>query len=194
MQRIFHFDPEKALQAVAFLLRRETGHRMNYMRLLKVLYIAERESLAESGKFITGSRVIAMERGPVLEDILSLIRGLHSSTPEWSRFIRRDRYHLEMTADPGVGRLSRFVREKLEEVADRHEEDDEWDMVAKTHELLEWQRNNPGTSSKEIPLVDILEAVGRRDDLQVILDGARRDARVSAFFDCPGEPGQSQSV
>lgn len=44
MTRSFRFYPEKAVQAVAFLLRRERGHRMNYMRLLKVLYLSERSA------------------------------------------------------------------------------------------------------------------------------------------------------
>ena len=78
MSRPFQFYPEKAIEAVAFLLRRERGHRMNYMRLLKVLYIAEREILAESSTPLTRSTVVAMERGPVLEDVLHLIRGEHT--------------------------------------------------------------------------------------------------------------------
>lgn len=49
MTRPFKFNSEKAIQAVAFLLRRERGHRMNYMRLLKVLYFAERKSSLNPG-------------------------------------------------------------------------------------------------------------------------------------------------
>ena len=57
---------------------------MNYMRLLKVLYIAEREILAESSTPLMRSTVVAMERGPVLEDVLHLIRGEHSATDKWA--------------------------------------------------------------------------------------------------------------
>ena len=148
MSRPFQFYPEKAIEAVAFLLRRERGHRMNYMRLLKVLYIAEREILAESSTPLTRSTVVAMERGPVLEDVLHLIRGEHSATDKWAAYIQVDRYQLEMVRDPGVKLLSRYVSRKLEEVASRYENFDEWDMVEVTHKLPEWERNNPGTSSK----------------------------------------------
>src|SRR5437763_17099820 len=109
MSRPFQFDVEKTIQAAAFLLRREFGHRMNYMRLLKLLYLAERESLKEVGKPITGSRVIAMQRGPVLEDVFALIRGEHRAIPKWSEFIRTDRYRLELTRDPGIGRLTKYT-------------------------------------------------------------------------------------
>ena len=120
---------------------------MNYMRLLKVLYIAEREILAESSTPLTGSTVIAMKRGPVLEDVLHLIRGEHSATDKWAAYIQVDRYHLEMVKDPGVRLLSRYVSRKLEEVATRYENLDEWGMVEITHKLPEWQRNDPGDSS-----------------------------------------------
>ena len=40
---------------------------MSYMRLLKLLYLAERKSLAETGRPILGDRTIAMQQGPVME-------------------------------------------------------------------------------------------------------------------------------
>lgn len=160
---------------------------MNYMRLLKVLYMAEREILAESSQPLTGSRVIAMKRGPVLEDVLGLIRGQHTATPEWSKFIIADRFHLELSADPGVSLLSRFVTGKLEEISRRYDLLDEWDMVEETHKLPEWLRNDPGESSKEIPLAHILEAVGRLSDLDKIVAAARQQDRATDFF-CEPQP------
>ncbi|HEX7447565.1 MAG TPA: Panacea domain-containing protein [Pirellulales bacterium] len=186
MTRAFRFDERKTIQAVAFLLRREPGHRMNYMRLLKILYIAEREAIQESGKPLTGSRVIAMQRGPVLEDVLSLIRGQHIGTPEWARFIRKDRYFLEMVADPGVSHLTKYLSNKLEEVATRYEDLDEWEMVEETHRLPEWKKNDPGGSSREIPFVDILDALGRRQDLERIIAAAREDAITADYFSGKG--------
>jgi uncharacterized phage-associated protein len=182
MPRPFRFDVEKTVQAVAYLLRRERGHRMNYMRLLKILYLAEREVLRESGKPLTGSRVVAMRRGPVLEDVFSLIRSQHLAIPQWSRFFQTDGYELEMTSDAGVGKLSKFVAGKLEEIAVRHEHDDEFAMVDFTHALPEWIKNNPGDSSKEIPLADILDSIGRGADFKKIVEGAREDQLAADFF------------
>lgn len=72
---MFAFKFDKALQAAAYLLRRETCREMNYMRLLKVLYLADRESIRESGAPITGDKIAAMERGPVLSGVFDLIKG-----------------------------------------------------------------------------------------------------------------------
>jgi len=187
MSHVFRFDIERTIQAVAFFLRREQGRCMNYMRLIKLLYLAEREALCESGKPITGCRVIAMQRGPVLEEVLSLVRSQHIGTPEWARHFATTHYSIQMIDDPGVGRLSRFVANKLEEIAERHENDDEWAMVEITHKLPEWIKNNPGESSKEIPLADILEAAGCRDELPRIVENARNDAKASAFFSAKSE-------
>ena len=84
--------------------------------------------------------------------------------------------------DPGVGKLSKFVTAKLEEVARRHQADDEWDMVAVAQQLPEWRRNDPGDSSREIPLADILEAVGRGGDFDKIVELAQLDFNAAAFF------------
>ena len=130
MFRAFQFDLVKSIQTVAYLLRREPHRCMNYMRLLKVLYIAEREVLCESGKPLTGSPVVAMKRGPVLEDIFGLMRGAHSQIAQWSPYFNTRDYYIELRKDPGSSRLSKFVVNKLEDVAQRFESCDEWDLQA----------------------------------------------------------------
>lgn len=155
---------------------------MNYMRLLKLLYITERETLAEAGVPLTGSRLIAMKSGPVLEDVFSLIRGQHPNSPDWSRFFAVENYHIKMIADPGMGRLTKFFAKKLSEVSSRHVRDDEWDLVEITHRLPEWKKNDPGDSSKEIPLADLMAAIGRSADTEKIIADARASGMAAAVF------------
>jgi hypothetical protein len=45
------------------------GDRMEYVRLLKLLYIADREMMAEAGAPVTGDRAVAMDHGPVLSHV-----------------------------------------------------------------------------------------------------------------------------
>ncbi len=92
-----------------------------------------------------------------------------------------DRFRVEMIKDPGVKLLSRYISRKLEEVARRYENFDEWEMVEETHKLPEWRRNDPGTSSREIPLAHVLDAVGRLADLDRILANAREDENARDF-------------
>ncbi len=98
----------KTIQAIGVLLRADGVKRTNYMRLLKLLYMADRESLRETGRPITGGPVAAMERGPVLEEVYDLIRGQHKEMPLWDSFFRKERYDLVELCEPDVGKLSKY--------------------------------------------------------------------------------------
>lgn len=172
---MFAFKFDKALEAAAYVLHRESCHQMNYMRLVKMLYIADRESVRQFGRPITGDRMVAMPKGPVLSCVLNLIKGQHVRSPEWEQFIVRDQFNVRLAADPGRGRLSRGEIETLERVAEENRSRDEWDMVEYTHAFPEWSKNNPGTSMKTIPFADLLEAVGRSADAKAIEEDARAD-------------------
>ena len=173
---MFPLNFDKLVQATAFLLRREHSRSMNYMRLVKLVYIADRESLAERGHPIAGGSTCAMERGPVISELLDLIKGMHIRSPEWSGFFEREGYDLRLKGEPGNAALSRRDIGKLEEVACRYAALDEWDLVDLTHALPEWQRNDPGKSSKPIPLADILQAVNRTEDAAQIQEDARQQS------------------
>lgn len=155
------YKATKLTQAAAVLLR-EHGHTMSYMRLVKLLYIANRESLREVGAPIIDDRNVAMKHGPVLSNALDVIRGQSFHSPEWDRFISRQTYEINLTADPGIGKLSRFEINKLQRVAAEHAHLGDWELVELTHTFPEWIQNAPPEgSSKPIPLEHILSAVGR---------------------------------
>ncbi len=166
---------------------------MNYMRLLKLLYIADRESLKDKGRPITGDRVLAMERGPVPGGVYNLIRGHHMETPRWGKYFSVDRYEISFAAEePGVDELNRYELETLEKISRRYEDKDEWDMVEITHKFQEWIKNNPGSSSRPIQLEDILEAVGRSKDLGEILQDEEQRATFDKIFNT--RPPKPQEV
>jgi uncharacterized phage-associated protein len=180
---IFHFNFRRSIQAVGVLLKQERGKRTNYMRLLKLLYIADRESLRETGVPITGDRIVAMDRGPVLSNVLNLIKGEHSDVEQWDRVIAREGFNVHLIDDPGNGALSRFQIRKLSEVAAVHVNHDEWDMVNITHEFAEWKRNKPRKGTcKDIPLEHILEAIERSADKEAILREAKNIREADRLF------------
>src|SRR5579883_936446 len=63
----FRFDFQKTLQASGVLLGLD-ANRMAYVRLLKLLSIADRELLAETARTITGDEAVALKNGPVLSE------------------------------------------------------------------------------------------------------------------------------
>lgn len=184
---MFRFNVNKATQAAGVLLEREPDSRTNYMRLLKLLYIADRETLAERGRPITGSPAYAMERGPVLGLVLDLIKSLDPDSEQWMKFIRTDHYDVVLEQKPGNLDLSRAEIRKLQEVSDRYRNDDEWALVKICHELPEFKKNdplleNPPAKRKDIPLEDVLDAVGRLKDKDAILSQVNEAIAFADFF------------
>jgi len=73
-------------------LLRLDGKRIDYLRLLKLLHIADREWLAETGESITGDRAYAMKYGPVLSSIYDLVKGNGSRAGERDDYIYTEGY------------------------------------------------------------------------------------------------------
>src|SRR5438445_7076997 len=86
----FRFNIDKTMQAIAALLHFHGTKEMSYLRMLKLLYIADRESLKETGRPITGDRIVAMEHGPVLSGVYNLVKGEHTAWPIWSEFFKKN--------------------------------------------------------------------------------------------------------
>jgi uncharacterized phage-associated protein len=168
----FSFGTRKIVEAAATLLRTEACRRMSYLRLLKLLYIADRESLRDVGRPIVGTRPVAMKHGPVLSEVLDLVKGEHFDEPIWSEFIRRDGYEVELTKDPGVLTLSRYEIGMLTMTAEANRETDDWELAQKTHSFADWAKNYREGTSTPIPFEDIIEAVGRCEDRDEILQDA----------------------
>lgn len=158
----FRFNQAKSIQAIAFLLKQkpETNRSDNYMRVLKLLYFADRESIRETGTPITGDTFVALTHGPTLSRLCNLVRQEAPGGIEWDRFIERDGYDIRLIDDPGNGKLCKYEIELLRRIWEENRELGEWDVAQKSEELSEWVNNNPGKSSKYILLEDMLKAVG----------------------------------
>lgn len=159
---IFRFDIDKAIQASSVLLKTEQLRRMSRLRLLKLLYIADRELLAKRARPIIGDRPVAMDHGPVLSATYDLIKGEDDRAPtKWERYFKNDGRDVVWIDEPGIGSLSRREIETLHEVARRYQDRTDWDIAEYTHSFPEWIKNQPQKgSSKKISTDDLLEAVG----------------------------------
>jgi uncharacterized phage-associated protein len=181
------FNFSKTLQATGYLLRRKAGSRDNYMRVLKLLYIAERRSLQRRGVPISGDSIFAMERGPVLSRTLSLIDGSDPETANWDFYVKREDYDISLVHEPGNMQLSRADINVLEEVADEFRGFDEWALVDWCHKNLpEYEKNWALRGDKKrhrISLGDLLEAVGRSaDDEAAIKSQMYQDSYFGKLF------------
>src|SRR5207253_1566731 len=98
----FRFNFTKSLQATGVLLELH-GDSMEYVRLLKLLHIADREMMAEASAPITGDRAVTMDHGPVLSQVYDLIKGKAAKAGEWAHFVRTVNHRVELHHPIGRG-------------------------------------------------------------------------------------------
>jgi hypothetical protein len=161
---IIPFDTLKAAQASAVLLR-EHGGQMSRLRLLKLMYIASRESLAETLRPITGDRIVALDHGPVPSSIQDLLKREHAEASLWDQFINQvgPQEH-RLVGDPGVGELSKYEIEKLRRVSEARRDIDDYDIALETQAFDEWKQNIPPLKGQVwISLDDLLAALHLQD-------------------------------
>lgn len=155
----FRFNEIKTTQAVTLFLQKSDGRKMNYMKLIKLLYLADREALLRWSRPITGDTYFAMKNGPVLSNVLNIIN--YGEDPEddsyWYKYITKPSdYMVELTESvPEQDKLSKREIALIDEIFDKFNEFDQWDLVKICHDILpEWK--DPGNSREAIQIDDIL--------------------------------------
>lgn len=179
------FDTKKGAQAAAVLLKQAPGWRMPYIKLLKLLYVADRESLRQFMRPLVGGRYVAMRNGPLHSEAYELIRGTHPDTSVWGPFVEVCGYDIVLSNDPGDSELSDCEVDLLTRVAQDYHDIDQWDVVKATHDFPEWRKVYPDTeenTSRPIHLHDVLDAVGRGDQKNEILAAIQQEARENQGF------------
>lgn len=155
------FNEAKATQVAALLLRlRNNDGRMNYLKLLKLMYLVDREALSRWGRPVSTDHHVSMDKGPVLSRVYNLITEEQWQPSVWSKHIaQQPGYEVLLTVDPGSDELSRAEEALIQEVFEAHGHKNRWALVNELHELPEWQ--NPHGSMIPIEIREILQAVGK---------------------------------
>jgi len=181
----FEFRERKAVQAADYLLRLGKG-KMSYMKLIKLLYLADRKSLVETGVPITGDRMFSMDNGPVLSRIYDAIKGQAREMTIWREYISPpDGYEVAVRSDrpppqslTAYDELSRYDIRVLTDTHLKYARCSKWDLVEILHrELPEWKR--PHGSSTRIDPAEILKAAGKT---QAEIQRIAKDAEASIAF------------
>ncbi len=156
----FPFELAKAVQSFGVLFSSENDPKVAYYRLLKLLYIADREYLKETGRPIVGGTDVAMRRGPLNSQAYDLIKGEHQDSSFFLRHFCKDgKRLLVMLVDPGRDDLSRREVRKLMEVSEKYRDLDDDELGELTHEFPEYTENYVENSSRPISLQSKLQAL-----------------------------------
>jgi len=171
-------NSRQALQALSVLLRREETRTLPEIRACQLLYIADRESIKESGLPVCGGICVGTHRGPINKDVLDIINGYDLAIADWSEFIQKTRYMIRLINDPGVSDLSRYQMKKLEEVAKRYEYLDDFDLTKTVcRKIPEWRNNR----DKQITIQETITGVGR-DDHEYLIDEYKTHILFAKIF------------
>jgi uncharacterized phage-associated protein len=182
------FNEKKATQAAARFLNFRGG-RMNYMKLIKLLYMLDREALLSWGRPVTFDTYFSMRLGPVLSEVHDLITdpqdpdlgpsfwGIHISDPS--------HYSVALVDDPGSDELSEAEMQLIEEVWAKYGHFAPFDLVEHLHQILpEWK----DVQSGRVPIeyADILKAGGKpSDEISAVEEDLRHLERVRRMFAAP---------
>lgn len=154
----FVFDERKATQAACYLLSLNNGH-MNYMKMIKLLYLSDRKYILDFSNSITTDCYVSMDNGPVTSNIYDCIKeGRFDNGSYWSSRIRTEDHDVTLIKnDSYYEYLSPMEMDVISSVNKEFENDREWDVVDYCHKnLAEWQ--NPAGSSIRISIEDIIKA------------------------------------
>jgi uncharacterized phage-associated protein len=167
------FDEAKATQAAAFFLRLRGG-QMHYIKLIKLLYLADREALIRWGLPFTTDRHVSMDNGPVVSRILNLITE-DRPKPVWSEYISAPlgEYEVRLLKEAPRDLLSRAEEKLMTEIFEQYGHLNRWDLIDNVmHKLPEWR--NPCGTSIPITIREILEAAGAEDhDIRAVVKEIR---------------------
>lgn len=170
-------DERKAASAAACLIKLHGG-RTRYIRLIKLLYMADRESLRRFNRPIIGDRYVAMKQGPVLSGVLRLVKREVESGP-WDERIMLDGYDVALRGEVDLGPLSEAEVDLLKEVYEFAASMTKWQLIEYIHKTYpEWK--DPGSTSVTIEPEAILRALNKSAEE---IEEARQESVEKRSFD-----------
>lgn len=175
----------KVSQMAAYLLLRR-GSRMSILKLVKMLYLADRESLTRYGFSMSGDNAVSMDHGPALSATLDLLNGCMRSQPGgWEHWVSdRENHEVSLAREADfddLDELSEADQGVLDTIWNKFGNMSRWEIVDYTHEQCpEWE--NPYGSSNPIPFKRILGFTGWKELAEEQSKEIERQDRVGYIF------------
>lgn len=155
------FNAEKATHLAGSILL-QAGGCLSVIKLMKLMYICDRESIKQYAHPITFDKCVSMEHGPVLSTVYNMMNGAadrNKYQPIWDASVTgRDNYSISVK-DGFISKLDDIEKSIVDKVLSKFKNYDQWQLVDYTHKYFkEWK--DPHGTSKAIEIADIFCAVG----------------------------------
>ncbi len=179
------FNARKAAQTIAYFVLKNSASPLDVIKAVKLVYLADRESIKLYGFPIQDEDRVSMKHGPVNSETYSCINGEQDlAEAGWADFLRDKADHKIALADKNISsddldELSDADIGVLDAVWSQFGHMNKWDLCDWTHEsrnVPEWE--NPGNSSWPIPMERIMTHVGipnAQEQAEIVRDFDRLD-------------------
>lgn len=164
------FPTRKAAQVVAYFAN-EAGGSINVLRATKLVYLADRRSMAEREHPITGDDLVSMPFGPVNTYTYSYMNGhADARNEDWGEFIApRQDYNIPLArkiSNENLDELSRGDLKILKETWDEFKDIDKFELAEWTHRFCpEWR--DPKGSSIPIAFATVFKKLQKYDPVEL---------------------------
>ncbi len=181
----FRFDIQKATEAAGQFLAR-AGGSLNVMKLVKLIYLLDRLSIARRGVPVVGGTYFSMRNGPVTSELLDLINagGLANEADQsWEQLISDRKDHKVALRDPRHAprdHPSDYELRLIDEIFASHGAMNQWQLRDWCHQHCgEW---TPLQTGRELISVEELafHAGCSREEASRIADEARESNLIAA--------------
>lgn len=156
------FSSEKVLHEILFLLSLN-GNRMNLLKLMKELYLIDRESIKERDTSVSGDIFFSLKHGPILSQTLNMCYDLPNN--EWADYLDNisARYYRDIAVKKMVelDLLSEKDKEYIIRISEQFKDFTPFKLEDYTHTLPEW--NSADGRSRKIRFQDVMVALGKSD-------------------------------
>jgi uncharacterized phage-associated protein len=179
------FNIRKAAQVAAFFAK-NSGGSINVLKLVKLMYLADREFMKRFDLPMLWDRLVSMPHGPVNSETYSFIDGQFTDAENWDAFISdRNNHNVGLanpaTKDEDLDELSEADFEVLAATWATFGYMEPWQIRNYTHDHCpEWE--DPDGSSNPIPYERVLKFLGkaRSADTAEMIESQRQLSRVLA--------------
>lgn len=134
------FRPQVAADMTRYLIAKIGGAPVDGVRMMKLLYLAEREALVEAGIHMCGGEITSMPEGPVVSGVYALANNTLLDD-HWTRFVSYDKsaggYSVKEDSSE-FDHLSRYDESVLDRVHAAYGAMTREELVKLTHDLPEW--------------------------------------------------------
>lgn len=184
----FRFNARKATEVASLLIQSEGG-KMNVMKLVKMVYLLDRLSIARRGIPVVGGVYYSMRNGPVTSELLDVInagRLADESDCSWEQFISsRTGHEVGLVDQAPVEFVSESEIQLIAEIYKEHGQKDQWQIRDWCHQNCgEWTPLQAGR--EKIQVEDIAVNVGKSEaEVKRISEEATESNLLSAVFSAP---------